>query len=216
MLIARLARPNERKMNFKKLFLTLSVLIFSELVMVSCSEHTNEVFSPTARANEMNLISSYDVIMRSAADSSHFDWRLLSAIAFQESRFQKEVRSNRGAVGLMQIMPGTAKQLGYTTEVLDDPRVSVEIALKLLHSIENTFRFPASMPEADRMKVILAAYNAGQGFIIRVRKEAASDGAAYNNFNTLSEYITRNGTHGETVDFANKVYRKYTQYLAKN
>lgn len=210
-LFVRLARTKKRKMNFKKLFLTLFTLIFSELMIVGCSDQT---FS-AARANEssMNRISSYDMIMRSAADSSHFDWELLSAIAFQESRFNEDVRSHRGAVGLMQIMPRTARQMGYETDSLDDPRVSVEIALKLLHTIEGTFRFPSTMPQSDRLKVILAAYNAGPGFMIRVRKEAAAEGAAYNDFGTLSHYITRSGTHSETVDFANKVYRKYQQYL---
>ena len=204
-------------MNTKKLILTVLTLIFAETAMVACShDSSSEWGSATAGAAELNLISDYDLLMRSAADSSHFDWQLLSAIAYQESRYRHDVRSHRGAVGLMQIMPRTARQLGYTDAQLEDPKVSVEIALKLLHTIEGTFRFPESMPEADRMKVILAAYNAGPGFILRVRKEAASEGAAYNNFATLSSYITREGTHGETVEFANKVYKRYRQYLSYN
>ncbi|MEG0033699.1 MAG: transglycosylase SLT domain-containing protein [Mucinivorans sp.] len=200
-------------MNFKKIA-TLSIFIFPELLMISCSEQTTGAWARTERTAEVESISSYDVIMRSIADSSHFDWQLLSAIAFHESRFQHDARSNRGAVGLMQIMPRTARQLGYDTDKLYDPQVSVEIALKLLHTIEGTFRFPASMPQSDKFKVILAAYNAGPGFMIRVRKEAAQEGAAYNSFATLSQYITREGTHKETVQFANNVYKKYQQYLS--
>ncbi|MEF9949915.1 MAG: transglycosylase SLT domain-containing protein [Mucinivorans sp.] len=198
-------------MNFKKLA-TLFILVFSEILVVSCSGKSSDSLREE-REPMMEMISSYDVIMRATADSSHFDWRLLSAIAYQESRFQHEITSHRGAVGLMQIMPRTARQMGYDQAKLYDPKVSVEIALKLLHTIEATFRFPASMPAADRTKVILAAYNAGAGFMIKVRRQAAQEGAAYNNFDTLSQYITREGTHSETVDFANKVYRKYQQYL---
>lgn len=202
-------------MNFKKLFLTLSVLIFSELMIVSCSDGEN-YYRSGLRANELNRISSYDVIMRSVADSSHFDWQLLSAIAFQESRFQSDVKSHRGAVGLMQIMPRTAKHMGYEVDSLTDPKVSVEVALKLLHSIEETFRFPNTMKQSDRLKVILAAYNAGPSFILNVRRQAAAEGAAYNDWPTLKSYITRNGTHQETAQFAEKVYNKYTQYLGKS
>lgn len=202
-------------MNVKKILLTVLTLVWAESLMVACSHNSASEWPVDELADrELNLISSYDVLMRSVADSSSFDWQLLSAIAYQESRYQHDIRSHRGAVGLMQIMPRTARQLGYEVSQLEDPHVSVEIALKLLHTIENTFRFPEGMRESDRLKVILAAYNAGPGYLLRVRKEAAAEGAAYNDFATLSSYITREGTHGETVAFANKVYNKYVQYLS--
>lgn len=185
-------------------------------MMVACSDNNRENMASFARANDVKRISSYDVIMRGVADSSHFDWQLLSAIAYHESRFQTDARSNRGAIGLMQIMPRTARAMGYSVDSLSDPRVSVEVALKLLHTIEGMFRFPQTTPHSDRIKTILAAYNAGPGFMIDTRRQAASQGAAYNNWSVLREYITRNGTHRETVNFADKVYTKYTQYLGSN
>lgn len=202
-------------MNVKKMMVTALTLVFAETLMVACSHDASNAWRMEAlKAEDLNSISSYDVVMRSAADSSSFDWELLSAIAYQESRYRTNARSHRGAVGLMQIMPRTARQLGYDDSKLEDPRVSIEIALKLLHTIERTFRFPETMRESDRLKVILAAYNAGPGYILRVRKEAAAEGAAYNDFSTLSSYITREGTHGETVAFANKVYERYLKYLS--
>lgn len=160
----------------------------------------------------LNTISPYDMVLRKAADSTKWRWELLAAIAHTESRFTPDVRSPRGAVGLMQIMPRTAISQGYDPKDLTDPSTSAEIAVKLLDTIENTFRFPTSMSEHDRLKVILAAYNAGTGFMIETRREAYQAGAAYNDWSILRTYITRNGTHGETVAFVDKVLRKYKEY----
>lgn len=200
-------------MTFKKVFLTVLVLLVAETAMVSCR---GDLMAADYRMDdaplENNRISPYDMVLRAAADSSKWDWQLLAAIAHTESRFTADVRSPRGAVGLMQIMPRTAIAQGYDPTNLTDPRTSVEIAVKLLDVIEGTFRFPETMKDRERLKVILAAYNAGTGFILETRREAYQAGAAYNDWSTLRGYITRNGTHGETVAFVDKVLKKYNEY----
>ena len=61
-------------------------------------------------------ISTYDDMMRRAAAESGHDWRLLSAIAFHESRFNPDAVSKVGAFGLMQIMPRVAEQFNVPQE----------------------------------------------------------------------------------------------------
>lgn len=204
-------------MSVKKIVLTVFTLVFAELLVVACSRDEGGEGGERGergKGGELHFTSPYEVLMRSVADSSDFDWEFLSAIAYTESRYRADIRSPRGARGLMQIMPHTAINMGFDSVRLEDPQVSIQIANKLLHTIAHTFRFPSHMAQSDRLKVILAAYNAGPGYILRVRKDAAAEGAAFNNFEVLSRYITRDGTHGETVDFANRVYSKYLQYLS--
>src|SRR5690606_30708404 len=57
-------------------------------------------------------ISEYDKIIKKHATLLGWDWRLLSSLIYQESRFEPEVISWAGAGGLMQIMPSTARELG--------------------------------------------------------------------------------------------------------
>lgn len=82
---------------------------------------------------------------------------LIRAVAWQESRFNPRARSPAGAMGIMQLMPGTARQLGVTDPY--DPVQNMRAgAIWLRHELD---RFDASLPLA------LAAYNAGEGAVVR-------------------------------------------------
>jgi len=63
-----------------------------------------------------NQISKYDDIIKANADRIGWDWRLLASIIYQESRFDPRASSWAGASGLMQMMPGTANDLGVKTD----------------------------------------------------------------------------------------------------
>lgn len=157
-------------------------------------------------------ISEFDHLSRTLCDSTQWDWKLILAIAHTESNFRTDVSSHAGATGLMQIMPHTASDLGYAGADLKDPEVSIEIAIKLLDKINGTLRFPTHLSEKERLSFILASYNAGLGYVITSRKVAYQDGKAYNDWNTLRGYITRNGTHSETVEYVDKVLKRYDYY----
>ena len=62
------------------------------------------------------VISAYDNLIRDISEPEGNDWRLLSAIAYHESRFTPDVTSRRGAKGLMQIMPSVARQFDIPIE----------------------------------------------------------------------------------------------------
>ena len=59
------------------------------------------------RTEIAHTISVYDELIRSVSEEEGYDWRLMSAIAYHESRFSPDIVSKRGAAGLMQIMPAT-------------------------------------------------------------------------------------------------------------
>jgi membrane-bound lytic murein transglycosylase F len=104
-------------------------------------------------------LSPYDDLFKAVADSVDLDWRLLAALAFQESRFDPHVESHAGAVGVMQILPRTA---GSTADSLRNPEFNVEFGARHLRSLYDAYRF---VPGRDRLRFALAAYNCGQGHL---------------------------------------------------
>ena len=174
------------------------------------------------------IISDYDDILRDAAAKQGLDWRLLSAIAYQESRFRPQSVSNKGALGLMQIMPAVARQFGVSCDEITDPRTNVMIAARLLKKIENSLKLPASTPRNDRMSIVLACYNAGVGHIADARRLAKKYGANPNRWADVSTYldlksqpeyyndeVVRNGIFcgsWQTEGFVDGVMRKYNSY----
>ncbi|MBD5234035.1 MAG: transglycosylase SLT domain-containing protein [Bacteroidales bacterium] len=105
-------------------------------------------------------ISQYDHLFKKYAPNIGWDWRLLAAQAFQESKFKANARSWVGARGLMQIMPKTAR--GYKTSVskLNNPEVSVQVATKLITDLDRYLK--KYVPnDKERLKFVIAAYNVG-------------------------------------------------------
>lgn len=120
-----------------------------------------KVYSPF-RSRPRKMLSPYDSLIRDYADSISWDWRMMAAIIYQESHFHIEARSHRGAFGLMQMMPATAKRFGATD--LLDPEQSIRAGANYLELLSGRYKRLAANPE-ERMKFVLAAYNAGGGRI---------------------------------------------------
>ena len=114
-------------------------------------------------------ISPYDKLVRKYADRYGFDWRLVTAQMFQESRFNPKARSPVGARGLMQLMPRTARELGI--ENMSDPASSIRGGIQYLDWLRD--RFDADLPISERLWFTLAAYNAGAGHVHEARRLAA-------------------------------------------
>ena len=112
------------------------------------------------RTEIAHTISVYDELIRSVSEEEGYDWRLMSAIAYHESRFSPDIVSKRGAAGLMQIMPAVARQFNVTGDRLLDPETNVRLAAQVLSKIDAGLRFAPGTPDDDRMSIILAAYNA--------------------------------------------------------
>ena len=88
------------------------------------------------------LISPYDKIFRRIGRRHNVDWRLMSAIAYGESNFRYDAVSPRGAMGIMQVMPWIAKSFEVEREELLNPETNIEVAARLLKSMERILRLP--------------------------------------------------------------------------
>lgn len=118
-------------------------------------------------------ISPFDRYFRSHADGLSFDWRLLAAMAWKESRFDSTVTSRRGAMGIMQIMPRTAQRLGLdTSSAVDD---HIRAAARYVSRMD-TLWMRAVPDREQRLRFVLASYNAGPGHIIDAQRLAGQLG----------------------------------------
>jgi len=107
-------------------------------------------------------ISPYDSLIKHYADSVNMDWRFFSAIVYFESKFDPNVKSSRGAAGLMQMMPGTSAKFGAKDP--SDPVQSVRAGARYLSMLNKRY-IKLAANETEREKLVLAAYNAGEGRI---------------------------------------------------
>jgi membrane-bound lytic murein transglycosylase F len=120
------------------------------------------------RADASGTISPYDDLFKEAEAETGLDWRLLAAVAYTESRFDPKAESRWGAKGLMQVLPSTAKSIGFRS--LDSPRAQVMAGAKYLARLVS--RFDESIAERQRIRFALAAYNAGLGHVYDARRLA--------------------------------------------
>jgi membrane-bound lytic murein transglycosylase F len=114
-----------------------------------------------------NKISPYDNLIKLGSEKLSWDWRLLAAVIYQESKFKQGDVSWAGAQGLMQLMPETAKRFGASNP--RDPVQNIQAGVNYLRYLDNYWS--KSIADKDeRLKFILASYNAGLSHIIDARK----------------------------------------------
>lgn len=119
------------------------------------------------------VISRYDNIFRRYAPNIDWDWRMLAAQAYTESKFKPNARSFAGARGLMQIMPRTGRAYGLRNA--NDPEQSVKAAVKFLDDLDRQLQ-KLVPDDAERKKFMLAAYNGGLGHVLDAMRLAEKHG----------------------------------------
>lgn len=135
------------------------------------------------------LISAYDDVMRRVGEEEGQDWLLMSAIAYSESRFESDLVSKQGAIGLMQVMPIVGKQFNVAKERIMDPETNIRLAGKLLNEIDDMLNLSPSTPANDRLSIILACYNGGIGHVSDARRLARSNGEDPNSWEVVARYL---------------------------
>ncbi|MCD8072425.1 MAG: transglycosylase SLT domain-containing protein [Alistipes sp.] len=175
-------------------------------------------------------ISEFDLIMREVCEREGYDWRLLSAIAYNESRFNADIVSHRGARGLMQIMPQTARQFDVDPDESMVPEVNIMLAAKLLSKIESMLRFGKNVTYQDKLSIILACYNCGVGHVFDARRLAVKYGGNPDSWKDVAYFLQRKGDpeyladdavkcgrflgSGQTLAFVDNVIKRYDTYCS--
>jgi len=168
-------------------------------------------------------LSPYDQIIKQYAEKYDFDWRLIVAQMYQESRFDPEAVSYAGAEGLMQIMPKTAEDL--KTKDVYDPKSSIQSGVKYLGMLRDQFEHELLLE--DKTWFSLASYNAGFNRIKYARLLATEMGLDKNKwFDNVEKAmlvlarpykkdgeIVRNCRCGQTVVYVQEIRTLYNNYV---
>lgn len=168
-------------------------------------------------------LSPYDALAKKYAEHYGFDWRLIVSQMYQESRFNPEAKSWAGAMGLMQILPRTAKELGEKD--LKHPDAGIRAGIKYLDWLRD--RFEPELSVKDRMWFVLASFNAGLGHVKDARRLAAERGLNPNRwFNHVEKAMlllskrehARKAQHGfvrgvEPVSYVRQIRDRYDAYV---
>jgi len=124
------------------------------------------------RASVSGRLSPYDAIFKRYANQYGLDWRLMVAMAYQESRFDPNAKSWTGAQGVFQLMPLTARELGF--EELSEPEVGIHAGVKYVSQLFE--RIDPSIDLKHRLRFAVAGYNAGWGHVEDARRLADEKG----------------------------------------
>jgi soluble lytic murein transglycosylase-like protein len=119
------------------------------------ADGTHDAVAPSAGSLTLVGTTDYDPLIERAATRHEIDARIVKAVIQVESAFQPRARSSKGAMGLMQLMPKTARQ--YQARNPYDPASNIEAGTKHLKQLLNEFELPLA----------LAAYNAGETAVRR-------------------------------------------------
>jgi membrane-bound lytic murein transglycosylase F len=189
------------------------------------NDRSNTIFHSDYYSIGTGKVSPWDNLIKSFSDSLKWDWRLLASLIYQESRFDPSVKSWAGAVGLMQIMPETGKNFGI--DILSSPENNMKAGVLYINYLQKFFsdKIPDS---TERVKFVLAAYNAGAGNIVDAMKLAVKNGknpllwdenvavwllkkseARYYNDPVVENGYCRGD---ESVNFVSQVLKRYEEY----
>lgn len=143
-----------------------------------------------------NKISQYDPLVKTYAGNLGWDWRLLSSLIYQESRFRPQAGSWAGAKGLMQLMPATAQELGVEDRL--DPKQNLEGGTRFLKNLWDDYQeIPDSL---QRLKFTMAAYNCGYYHVEDARKLAVAEGLNHNSWDDNVEKMILDLSYSETYN----------------
>ena len=168
-------------------------------------------------------LSPYDDLTRLYADKYAFDWRLIIAQMFQESRFDPNAYSSAGARGLMQLIPTTARQMGVSDS--QDPADNIYGGIRYLSYLRD--KFEDTLLLEDRIWFTLAAYNAGYGRVKKARALAGEMGLDQNRWFAnvelamlrLARPYMQNGKRkrycrcGQAVVYVREIRTRYFNYI---
>jgi membrane-bound lytic murein transglycosylase MltF len=139
-----------------------------------------------------------------------FDPLMLAAQGYQESTLDQNAKSHVGAIGIMQIMPATGKELA-----VGDIRIAennVHGGAKYMDRLMTKFFADARFDEQNRSLFAFAAYNAGPGRIAQMRTEAAKRGLDPDKWFNNVELVTAEKVGIETTTYVRNIYKYYTAY----
>jgi membrane-bound lytic murein transglycosylase MltF len=138
------------------------------------------------------------------------DWVLMAAQGYQESQLNQDAKSRVGAIGIMQLMPATGKQMNVGDIHQTGPNIAA--GTKYMRFMIDQYYAHEPMRMLDKALFTFASYNAGAGRIDQMRKESTRRGLDPNKWFGNVEYVAAEMIGQETVTYVSNIYKYYVAY----
>lgn len=150
---------------------------------------------------------------RRHAGATNFDFLLLAAQGYQESRLDQTQVSPRGAVGIMQLLPSTAEAPPIAIKgVAHDPDLNIKAGAEVMALLRKRYVNDPELDDVDRTLLTFAAYNAGPGNLRKFRRRATQMGLDPNVWFDNVEVAAARIVGAETVHYVGNIYKYYVAY----
>jgi membrane-bound lytic murein transglycosylase MltF len=171
--------------------------------------NTRYVKGATAEA-EMKRFRELVAYFRKYGSQYNLDWMLMAAQGYQESRLDQQAKSHVGAVGVMQIMPATGKELKVDITKAEG---NIQGGVKYIRFIIDKYYKSEPMDDLNKGLFAFAAYNCGPGRVRQLRRDAAARGLDANVWFDNVERVAAEKIGRETVTYVSNIYKYYVSYL---
>ena len=167
--------------------------------------------NPTKGAERRRFANTAELFKRYAAQYD-FDWLMIAAQAYQESKIDQKLVSPAGAVGVMQVLPSTAADKSVNIRNISKVENNIHAGVKYMRFIRDNYLSDAPMSEVDRHLFAFASYNAGPNRIAAMRRRAAKQGLDPNVWFQNVEVIAAKEIGRETVQYVSNIFKYYVAY----
>ncbi len=149
-------------------------------------------------------------LFRKYSEQYDFDWLMMAAQGYQESRLDQSVKSPVGAIGIMQVMPATGKGLGVGD--IRQRENNIHAGTKYLRQVVDQYFNDPAINSLNKTLFAFASYNAGPNRMDRLRKQAAKEGLDPNVWFGNVELVTGREVGQEPVRYVANIYKYYVAY----
>ena len=170
---------------------------------------TKYVKSAASEAERQKFLALVQ-FFRKYSDQYQLDFLLMAAQGYQESQLNQNAKSQVGAIGVMQVMPATGRELkvGDITQT----EANIHAGVKYMRVTQDAFFKDEPMDDLNKALFTFASYNAGPGRIRQLRKEAEKRGLNPNAWFGNVEQIVSERIGRETVTYVANIYKYYIAY----
>ncbi len=161
---------------------------------------------------ELKKFQDTVALFRKYADQYGFDYLKIMALAYQESQLDHSKQSHAGAIGIMQLLPSTARDPNVNIPDIKVLDKNIHAGNKYLRFLDDRYFNDSSIDLLNQMLFTFASYNAGPGKVTRLRKGAAKMGLDPNVWFGNVEVVAAKRIGRETVQYVSNIYKYYIAY----
>ncbi|MDT3776814.1 lytic transglycosylase F [Nitrospira sp. MA-1] len=151
-------------------------------------------------------------VFKQSARPYGFDWVLAMALGYQESMLDQRKRSSAGAIGVMQLLPSTARDPNVNIPNIKQLEPNIHAGVKYLHFLHDRYFKDPKISLLNQWLFAVASYNAGPARIAKLRTKAPSMGLNPNQWFKNVEIVAAKHIGRETVQYVSNIYKYFIAY----